>query len=254
MNFKHLLSFSVLCATFGQIYFETMAVESYQIEKVESVTMADIVEKRLLEYFKKNAFRPGDALPKEMELAEALEVSRNVVRESLSRLKMLGMVESKKKRGMVLSQPDIFGGFERVLDPLILEKRTLQELFELRIVLEMGLADLIFLRKTDEDVSELEKIVKKQANHSKASFKVKHEIAFHGKLYAMTRNTTIMRFQNLLLPIFEYVVGEEEKMHGVPPKSEVGHEELVEIIKHGTPQEFKEAMRVHLSPHFDRLN
>lgn len=231
-----------------------MGLEPYRIEKVESLTMADIVEKRLLDYFKKNAFKPGDAIPKELELAEALEVSRNVVREALSRLKMLGMIESKKKRGMVLSEPDIFGGFERVLDPLILEQRTLQDLFELRMILEMGLADLIFLRKTDEDVAELEKIVQKSANQNKASFKVKNEIAFHGKLYAMTGNTTIMRFQNLLLPIFEYVVSEEEKLHGIPPISNIGHVDLVEIIKNGTPPEFKEAMRIHLSPHFDRLS
>ena len=231
-----------------------MGSEAFQIEKVENVTMADIVEQKLLDYFKKNAFKPGDAIPKELELAEALQVSRNVVREALSRLKMLGMIESKKKRGMVLSEPDIFGGFERVLDPLILEQQTLQDLFELRMVLEMGLADLIFRRKTEEDVAELERIVQKSGNESRASFKVKHEIAFHGKLYAMTGNATIMRFQKLLLPIFEYVVAEEEELRGVPPISNVGHAELVQIIKNGTPQEFKEAMRIHLSPHFDRLS
>ncbi|MGO1867329.1 MAG: FadR/GntR family transcriptional regulator [Sphingobacteriaceae bacterium] len=231
-----------------------MAVESYQMEKIESVTMADIVERRLLDYFKKNAFKPGDAIPKELELAEALDVSRNVVREALSRLKMLGMIESRKKRGMVLSEPDIFGGFERVLDPMILKQRTLQDLFELRMVLETGLADLLFLRKTAEDIVELEKILKKSTNQDKASFKVKHEIAFHGKLYEMTGNATIMRFQKLLLPIFEYVVAEEEKLHGVPPISDVRHSDLVDILKNGSPQAFKEAMRIHLSPHFDQLS
>lgn len=230
-----------------------MASESYQIEKIENVTMADIVERRLLDYFKKNAFKPGDAIPKELELAEALEVSRNVVREALSRLKMLGMIESRKKRGMILSEPDIFGGFERVLDPMILKQQTLQDLFELRMVLETGLADLLFLRKTEDDIVELEKILKKSMNQDKASFKVKHEIAFHGKLYEMTGNATIMRFQKLLLPIFEYVVAEEEKLHGVPPISDVRHSDLVDILKKGDPREFKEAMRIHLSPHFDQL-
>src|SRR3546814_8347074 len=50
------------------------------------------------------------------ELAEALDVSRNVLREALSRLRMLGMIETKKKRGMILAEPDILGGFERVMD------------------------------------------------------------------------------------------------------------------------------------------
>ena len=128
---------------------------SFELEPIESTTMADVVEIRLREYLKKNSFKPGDALPKELELAETLGVSRNVVREALSRLRMLGMVETKKRRGMILGRPDILGAFERVLDPLIIDKDTLQDIFELRLVLETGLADLVFLRKTDKDIQEL---------------------------------------------------------------------------------------------------
>ena len=70
---------------------------------IVSTTMADQVEERLREYITNKAFKPGDAIPKEIELAEALGVSRNVVREALSRLRMLGMIETKKRRGMVLA-------------------------------------------------------------------------------------------------------------------------------------------------------
>jgi GntR family transcriptional regulator, transcriptional repressor for pyruvate dehydrogenase complex len=223
------------------------------IERIANTTMADVVEKRLREYLKKNAIKPGDPIPKELELAEALQVSRNVVREALSRLKMLGMIESRKKRGMILSEPDIFGGFERVLDPLILEQRTLKDLFELRLVLELGLADLIFLRKTAKDIQDLEKIVQKSSNNNTTSFKVKNEIAFHGKLYEMTGNHTIMRFQKLLMPIFEYVVAEEEKQGATYSISQIKHSDLLEILKNGSADQFKDAMRTHLSPHFERL-
>ncbi|MEI9806595.1 MAG: GntR family transcriptional regulator [Bacteroidota bacterium] len=96
------------------------------IEKITSTTMADVVEVRLRQYLKKRAFKPGDALPSEMELSAALDVSRNVLREALSRLRMLGMIESKKKRGMILAEPDILGGFERVMDPLILDQKTIK--------------------------------------------------------------------------------------------------------------------------------
>ncbi len=48
---------------------------SNDIQRIESATMADMVELRLREFLKKKAFKPGDALPKELELAEALDVS-----------------------------------------------------------------------------------------------------------------------------------------------------------------------------------
>jgi len=215
---------------------------------ITSSTMADLVEVRLREYLKKKSFLPGDALPKELELAEALGVSRNVVREALSRLRMLGMIESKKKRGMVLARPDILGTFERVLDPLIIDKTTLQDIFELRLVLEMGLADLIYIRKTDKDIAELENIAKKEVNHDN-SFRIKNEIAFHGKLYEMSGNDTLKRFQIMLLPIFDYVVTLEKK----PTRGKVNHLDLVQILKTGTVEDFKIGMQAHLQPHFDRL-
>jgi GntR family transcriptional regulator, transcriptional repressor for pyruvate dehydrogenase complex len=223
------------------------------LARIESSTMADVVELRLREFLKKKSFRPGDALPKEQELADALGVSRNVVREALSRLRMLGMIESKKKRGMILAQPDILGSFERVLDPLILGEETLQDIFELRLVLEMGLADLIFLRKTDDDIRELEEIVKKEVNQVQKPFLVKNEIAFHGKLYQMTGNKTYLRFQSMLLPIFEYVLDYEIKTNGKVEVGKVTHRDLVQLLKTGNSEDFRQGMKEHLRPHFSRL-
>lgn len=221
---------------------------SKDLAPITSSTMADVVEVKLREYLKKKSFLPGDALPKELELAEALGVSRNVLREALSRLRMLGMIETKKKRGMVLARPDILGTFERVLDPLIIDKDTLQDIFELRLVLEMGLADLIYIRKTDKDIAELENIAKKEVNHDN-SFRIKNEIAFHGKLYEMSGNDTLKRFQIMLLPIFDYVVTLEKK----PIIGKVNHMDLVQILKTGSKADFKKGMEAHLKPHFDRL-
>jgi len=223
---------------------------SNDLAPIVSTTMADVVELRLREYLKKKSFEPGDPLPKEMELAEALGVSRNVVREALSRLRMLGMVETKKRRGMVLSRPDILGAFERVLDPLIIDKDTLQDVFELRLVLEMGLADLLYVRKTEKDLDELEAIARREVHDEDKPFRIKNEIAFHGKLYEMTGNTTLKRFQSMLLPVFGYVITTLEKKQ---VKGKVSHLDLVKALRNGTREEFRAKMHEHLLPHFNRL-
>jgi len=223
---------------------------SSELKRIDQKTMADVVELQLREYLRKKSFKPGDPLPSEQQLADALGVSRNVVREALSRLRMLGIVETKKKRGMLLSRPDILGSFERVLDPLIMDKATLQDLFELRLTLEIGLADILYKRKTEKDVAELEAIaVKQQLTAGKPSWRIKHEIAFHGKLYQMTRNETMQRFQHMLLPIFGYVMELEQ----VYTPASVSHIELVEILKKGSKEKFRQGMYQHLKHHFDRI-
>lgn len=218
------------------------------IKPLSSKSMAERVETSLREYFARESFKPGDPLPTELEMAAALGVSRNVVREALSRFKMLGIIETKKKTGMVISNPDIVGTFEKVLNPEIMDEATLQDLFELRLVLETGIADLLFIRKTDKDLDELEEIAAREVKGN--NFRISNEIAFHGKLYEMTGNNTLKRFQTLLLPIFGYVMKLENKKY---ISGKVTHQGLVKILREGTPEEFKQGMASHLQPHFDRV-
>ncbi|WP_109700473.1 FadR/GntR family transcriptional regulator [Chitinophaga deserti] len=218
------------------------------IKPIAAKSMAERVEASLREYFAKENFKPGDPLPTELELAASLGVSRNVVREALSRFKMLGIIETKKKSGMVISNPDIVGTFEKVLTPEIMDEATLQDLFELRLVLELGIADLLFIRKTKEDIAELEEIAAGEVKGN--NFRINNEIAFHGKLYEMTGNETMKRFQNLLLPVFGYVMKLENKKY---VSGKITHKDLVRILKKGTVQEFKDGMLSHLQPHLDRL-
>ncbi|QEH43532.1 FadR/GntR family transcriptional regulator [Chitinophaga sp. XS-30] len=218
------------------------------IKPLSSKSMAERVETSLREYFARESFKPGDPLPTELELAAALGVSRNVVREALSRFKMLGIIETKKKTGMVISNPDIVGTFEKVLNPEIMDEATLQDLFELRLVLETGIADLLFIRKTKKDLDELEEIAAREVKGN--NFRISNEIAFHGKLYEMTGNNTLKRFQTLLLPIFGYVMKLENKKY---ISGKVTHQGLVKILREGTPEEFKQGMVSHLQPHFDRV-
>lgn len=217
-------------------------------------SMTEIVENRIREYLRNKNLRPGDPIPSETELSERLEVSRNVIREALSRFRMLGLIQARRRRGMVLTTPDIFSGLERVLDPHLLGEDTIKDIFGLRLVIEMGMAELLFMHKTPGDVAVLEELVKKKPHNGTSAFKLEHEVAFHGKLYEMTGNQTLHRFQRLLLPIFQYVI--DIKSHTKYPRKSgsVGHQELVEILKKGNPAKFRKGMYGHLEPHFEWIN
>jgi len=101
---------------------------------------------------------------------------------------------------------------------------------------------------TDDDVEELERIAESEVNKDK-SFLVKNELAFHGKLYEMTGNSTLKRFQIMLLPVFAYVITLVDK----PVSGKMDHRGLVQILKNGSKEDFKKGMYEHLKPHFDRL-
>jgi len=223
------------------------------IHSIIKSTLVDDVEKALIKYLEDNDFKPGDPMPKEIELAESLGVSRSVIREALSRLRMLGILKSYKRRGLEVSSPDILIGLDRVLIPQILEKKTMQDLFELRLVLELGLAEILFLRKTDTDIKELRQILKRERSSKTRIISINSEVEFHGKLYEIAGNPTLKRMQSILLPIFDYLEKLEEEKGEVPHPSKVLHSELVDIIENGTPQQYQEAIIMHLKVHLDRI-
>lgn len=224
-----------------------------KIKPVENLSQVDKIEITLQDYFRKENFLPGDPIPKEMELAKAMNVSRTAIREAISRFKILGIIESRKNRGMIITRPDILNNMQRVLESQLLDGNTMKDIFEMRLVLEMGLADLLFLRKTPESIAKLEDIVRKEENTTNKIEKLKFDVDFHSMLYQISGNETIQRFQKMLLPIFDYV---DNGLH-IPSQEVnanfVSHRILLNTLKKGTPDEFRKKMRDHLRNYFEKI-
>jgi len=224
------------------------------LKSIDTSSLVDKVEASLVQLLQERKFTIGDVIPKEIELAQTLGVSRTVVREALTRLRIMGLIESKKKKGSVITSPDLFGMMSKSMNPHILDQETLKEIFEIRLVLEIGMADLIFHRIKKEDIEELKEIVSNEPPATQYHlFNIEHEIAFHGKLYEITGNNTMKKFQKMLLPVFDYVHNSGLLRRQPLLKVFVSHKGLVDILEDGTPEEFRNAMRFHLENHFARL-
>lgn len=225
-----------------------------QIPTIDTSSLVDRVEMQLLEIFINKGLKTGDTIPKELELASAMGVSRTVIRESLTRLKAMGLVDSIKHKGTVLTSPNLAQILQKSMIPKVLDDETLKNIFEIRLILEIGMADSIFNYITDDDITELENIVNSEPEATgNVLFDIDHEIKFHGKLYEITKNTTLKNFQTILLPVFNFVYDSGLIDKPIKKKKHVSHKGLVEILKTGNPRKFREGMRKHLDNHFNRL-
>lgn len=225
------------------------------VQEIDNKSLVDKAEQQLIELFIKNEFKAGDIVPKELELACAMGVSRTVIREALTRLKVAGLVESIRHKGTIITNPNLIQSLKRSLIPNLMDKDSLRDAFELRIILEIGMADTLFANITSDDIQILEAIVSTEPEHSKeVLFDIEHEIKFHGKLYEITKNKTLKNFQQMLLPIFNYVYESGLIQNPIRSKTYASHKELVDILKNGTPTKFRNAMRKHLNNHIVRFN
>ncbi|MDG5798938.1 FCD domain-containing protein [Marinilabiliaceae bacterium ANBcel2] len=224
------------------------------LKTIDTRSLVDKVEMNIISLFVDQKLKVGDLIPKEVELAEAMGVSRTVVRESLNRLKTMGLIESIKHKGTIITSPDIPNVFKKLLIPAIMDTNTLRNIFEMRLIIEVGMADFVVTRATNEDIEELSQIVIRENSPSKDTlFDVEYEIKFHSKLYSITQNDTLSGFQSMLLPIFSYVYSQNIiNKTGATTRQYASHKDLVNILKERDADKFRDAMRNHLENHFGR--
>lgn len=229
----------------------------------EDITLVEQTQRDILKYISQN----GNAarLPKESEFVERLGVSRVVVREALSRLRALGIIETKRKKGTVVVVPEVFGVLKSIVASELLDKGTLRDLYQLRLMLEIGMADFIYMNKTPEMMEDLDRIVSEEVELGKEMALAENDsqkyaiakkltdvdIRFHSKLFEMTGNKSLIDFQYILRHLFTlYYPKVKTDYHS---RTLVSHVSLYNILRTSTPDAFRMGMRLHLKTQFDNM-
>ena len=231
--------------------------------KKEDLSLVEQTQRDILKYISQHSENPR--LPKEQEFVEILGVSRVVVREALSRLRALGIIETKRKRGTVVVAPEIFAVLKTIIASGVLDKDTLRDLYQLRIMLEVGMADFIYLKKTPDQLEQLDEIVSEEVEleremtmaeteeqrYSVAKKLTDVDIRFHSALYEMTGNKSLIDFQYILRHLFTlYRPKIKADYHS---RTIVSHVSLFNLLRTGTADSFRMAMRLHLKTQFENM-
>lgn len=214
-------------------------------------TLVDSVEEYIYSYIIENNLHPGDNLPSEEEMAEQVQVSRNIVREALSRFKSYGYITSRRRGGIVIQNIDMNRDLGKVFIPQLMDEKTLTDALEMRILLEVGIIPSLFEHVTAEDIANLEEIVKVDDAGSRYWSKVEFEIAFHGRIFQITGNSTVTSLQNALQPVYRYVSGNEEEFAPFNKALDAtggraSHRDILEALKSGDPERYEKVIRRHL--------
>lgn len=100
---------------------------------------------------------PGSRMPSERQLAEEMGVGRTAVREALTSLSLLGVVEVRRGDGrfVIRSDGDLL---TRLLEwGLALGEPRVLDMMEMRQHLEIALAGLAAARRTERDLAEIKR-------------------------------------------------------------------------------------------------
>ena len=152
----------------------------------------------------------GHLFMTEAEVAEQFAVSRTVAREAVGQLRAIGLLEGRKRKGLIVRHPDPVRLFSASLPSLVKSTEDLSDLAQLRYALEVGSIELVVKNATTTQISQLVQIAdqfKSIVAGSRAALKKETEldIAFHSLLLEMTGSKLIAGMQRVLVDFFRTI-------------------------------------------------
>lgn len=222
-------------------------------EKVRPRKVSAIAAEQIIEAIKNDSFPVGSKLPSEFELAEQMGVSRPSIREALSALQAVGLIESKPGSGnYVRKSPS--SDEEESAPHLIESEAGCLEVMEAREVLEPPLAAYIARKGANEHAAKLEGILQEmrlqaQSGNFISYFKADKE--FHFALAEATGNRLITAAVVPLINTMDQKLYREFTNHyylkNVSDLEHVVdlHNEILHAIMQGNPELAFERMREH---------
>ncbi|MGI4985388.1 MAG: FadR/GntR family transcriptional regulator [Janthinobacterium lividum] len=194
--------------------------------------------------------QPGEFLPTEPMLAEQYNVSRITIREMTKSLAAKGMLQVRRRYGTMVTprsewqlfDPDVIAWRVRAG---AVDTQLLQDVIELRLIIEPAAAKLAARRASPADHSVLRAAytAMDRAVADRGDYVVA-DLAFHGAILAACRNPFIQQVSNALSAILRASFALSPEIPGGPARTLPLHDALCTAIEKRQPEAAEAAMLI----------
>lgn len=207
---------------------------------------------QIKEMLNRGELKPGDQLPSEREFAELLGISRVSLRQALTVLETLGIVEIRHGEGTFISSTsDGFSDLNMYLSKISKESDPL-DILEARKLIEVEIAGLSARERTKEDLRIMKEIlVEMERKIERGEETLLIDLKFHLHIAESTHNPVLLSVMGQIgslmkQNLWRVVKGLSLTTPGRAEKYLEQHWVIYNAIKGGDSTKAKEAMLKHL--------
>ncbi|MGC9469279.1 MAG: FadR/GntR family transcriptional regulator [Anaerolineae bacterium] len=209
--------------------------------------LVDRVIEAIKDYIVANDLRDDSRLPSETELSQSLDVSRNVVRQAISALEVIGLLRTEHGRGTFVAEPGSSSNlFENLSLWLDLDNLDNHSYYEIRLGLEYGIFHLVIENASDDDLDELDRITTKMVGASGDELDSYHR-QYHKALLDATGNYFLASVGMLLYHYMFWLYANAPSVGRVPKAdSATVHRRLTQGLRRRDPSLIPYLIAVHI--------
>jgi DNA-binding FadR family transcriptional regulator len=226
-----------------------MTLEVAELTQLKMKRTFEVIVDLLKEKIITGELSPGDRLPPERALAEALGVGRPSVREAYRALELVGVIDIRKgaEGGAFIVEPTFESGGKAISDLLRLHNIELSTMAEARLFIESGTVELAAQRAAPEDIAKLEELmVQAERKVARGVAPSDESIAFHLALAEISGNPVLIMalssINDLMLKFLKRLAPTPE----TAARELVEHNRILDAVRRGRPEEARRLMSDHL--------
>lgn len=217
-----------------------------RLDPVHSSFIYQQVASKLV-HFISQELKPGDALPSERELAQQLSASRQSIREALRTLEFGGLVQTRRGTPSVVGAPHLWYLTEWLSASVPRTGENMQNLMEVRAVLEIHAASLAARNVTDEQLRRLrDNLERTRLKASGGENALGEDEEFHSIIFEASGNTLLQLLEEVLAGLLRAVRKEILAKIDRGKRMVKLHGAILAALEERDPEAATEAMRKHM--------
>ncbi|RWS42223.1 FadR family transcriptional regulator [Bacillus mycoides] len=211
------------------------------------------VSEAILTMIKNGTLKPGDKLLPVHQLAEQFQVGRSAVREALSALRAMGLIEMKQGEGTYVKNFDSSSLTKSLNNKLLMKKEDILNLLEVRKVLEVGAVRAAAAKRTEDNLQNMKHWLDEMAKSigdEKAGEKA--DFHFHMGIAQSSHNNILLELMNHVSEMIAETIGESRRiiLYGEQTTSErliEEHQSIYDAVLKQDVELAQQAMLNHLT-------
>jgi GntR family transcriptional regulator, transcriptional repressor for pyruvate dehydrogenase complex len=210
------------------------------------------VAEAIFDMIKEGVLKPGDKLDSVQQLAENFNVGRAAIREALSALRAMGLIEMKQGEGTYVREFDPAMLSFPISIAVLMRKEDIAHLLEVRKLLEIGAAGVAARKRTEKDLQAMEHALNRMRKAlGDEELGEQADFLFHIAIAAASQNPILVSLMNNVSGMMVETMRETRRLwlfskHTTSEQLLEDHIQIFEAIKEQNAELAQERMRAHL--------
>ncbi|MCQ6279860.1 FadR/GntR family transcriptional regulator [Bacillus sp. EB600] len=221
-------------------------------KKIKPKKIYEEVAETIYEMIRNGQLKPGQKLDSVQQLAESFQVGRSAIREALTSLRAMGLVDMRQGEGTFIREFDT----DQITFPLstviLMNQEDIANLLEVRKIIELGTAAAAAKRRTNQHLMAMEKALEEmKAASGNEELGEGADLQFHLAIAEASQNALLLNLMNHVSSMTEEAMKETRKVwlfskQTTLEKLAEQHDAIYKAIKERNEEQARYFMKIHL--------